>query len=327
MNENNRLTNNLPWVEKYRPSNLANVLSQPHVTETLKKFIENKRLPHMIFYGPAGTGKTSSIVSCAKEIYGKDYDMMVLELNASDDRGINTVREQVKDFSSNCQFFTKGIMLVILDEADAMTFDAQFALRRIIENYSNNVRFCLICNYISKIIIPVQSRCVLFRFYPLNNDIINDKLLKICKNEKIRSNKAGIQTITQLCKGDLRVGINLLQSIYLAKGKLATDAVYSFSGLPTPKESKKLTNSIIKNRSFKKNSKIIEALIHNGVSLHKILLTLTDDILHSKLNENNKMNILKKLGEIEKKINITNDEKPYINELSSIHILLDKVGF
>ena len=123
------MSNNLPWVEKYRPSSLNNILSQPHVTDTLRNFLNNKKLPHMIFYGPAGTGKTSSIVSCAKEIYGENYNMMVLELNASNDRGINTVRQQVKDFASNCQFFVKGVMLVILDEADAMTYDAQFALR------------------------------------------------------------------------------------------------------------------------------------------------------------------------------------------------------
>ena len=315
--------NNLPWVEKYRPSDLSNILSQPHVTDTLKKFIENKRLPHMIFYGPAGTGKTSSIVSCAKEIYGKDYDVMVLELNASDDRGINTVREQVKDFSSNCQFFSKGVMLVILDEADAMTYDAQFALRRIIENYSSNVRFCLICNYISKIIPPVQSRCVLFRFYPLISSIIYDKLFKICKNEKIRSNKAGIETITRLCKGDLRVGINLLQSIYLAKGKLATESVYAFSGLPSPKQSKQLTNAIIKDKQFSKNNKIIQTMIKNGISLQQILLTLCDNIKQCNLNEKYKMLLMEKLGNIENKLNITNDEKPYINELSAIHILLN----
>ena len=322
---NSKSINNLPWVEKYRPTQLSNVLSQPHVTETLKKFIENKRLPHMIFYGPAGTGKTSSIVSCAKEIYGKDYDMMVLELNASDDRGINTVREQVKDFASNCQFFSKGIMLVILDEADAMTYDAQFALRRIIENYSNNVRFCLICNYISKIIPPVQSRCVLFRFYPLESSIIYNKLLEVCKNEKIRSNKAGIKTITKLCKGDMRVGINLLQSIYLAKGKLATNAVYEFSGLPTPKENKELTNCILKKKKFMKNNFLIENLIKKGISLNQILLTLGDFVIESQLNEEQKMRLINKLGDIEKKLNITNDEKPYINELSAIHILLNKI--
>ena len=317
------MINNLPWVEKYRPSDLKNVLSQPHVTNTLEKFIQDDRLPHMIFYGPAGTGKTSSIVSCAKEIYGEDYDMMVLELNASDDRGINTVREQVKDFSSNSQFFCKGIMLVILDEADAMTYDAQFALRRIIENYSNNVRFCLICNYISKIIPPVQSRCVLFRFYPLQSKIIQDKLTCICKKEKIRSNKIGIQTITNLCNGDLRVGINLLQSIYLAKGKLATNAVYEFSGLPTPKESKNLTTYIVKKKKFLEINKYINSLISKGISLHQILLTFCDYIISSKINQKIKMKLIKKLGDIEKKLNITNDEKPYINELSAIHILLE----
>jgi len=322
---NNKLSNNLPWVEKYRPSKLSNVLSQPHVTETLQKFIENERLPHMIFYGPAGTGKTSSIVSFAKEIYGKDYDMMVLELNASDDRGINTVREQVKDFSSNCQFFSKGIMLVILDEADAMTYDAQFALRRIIENYSDNVRFCLICNYISKIIPPVQSRCVLFRFYPLKSQIINNKLLEVCKKEKIRSNKGGVETITKLCKGDMRVGINLLQSIYLAKGKLAKNAVYEFSGLPTPKENKQLTTCIMKNQNFLKNNKYIETLIKKGISLNQILLTFCDFVIESKINDDIKMKLINKLGDIEKKLNITNDEKPYINELSAIHILLNKI--
>ena len=318
------MSNNLPWVEKYRPSSLNNILSQPHVTDTLRNFLNNKKLPHMIFYGPAGTGKTSSIVSCAKEIYGENYNMMVLELNASNDRGINTVRQQVKDFASNCQFFVKGVMLVILDEADAMTYDAQFALRRIIENYSNNVRFCLICNYISKIIHAIQSRCILFRFYPLENNIINDKLLDICKSEKIRTNAKGVQTITELCHGDLRVAINLLQSIYLAKGRLDVKSVYLFSGLPTPTESNKLLNSILNKKSFFKNLKIIDNLILNGISLNHIINILGENIINKELDNKDKMNLISKLADIQKKLTITNDEKPYINELASLHNILRK---
>lgn len=159
MSENKKA--NLPWVEKYRPNALKELISHEDIIRTIRKFISQDKLPHLLFYGPPGTGKTSTILACAKEIYKtKEFNSMVLELNASDDRGIGVVRGQILSFASTRTIFNSGYKLVILDEADSMTNDAQNALRRIIEKFTDNVRFCLICNYLSKIIPAIQSRCV-----------------------------------------------------------------------------------------------------------------------------------------------------------------------
>eukprot|EP00349_Pseudokeronopsis_sp_Brazil_P003109 CAMPEP_0202957702 /NCGR_PEP_ID=MMETSP1396-20130829/2088_1 /ASSEMBLY_ACC=CAM_ASM_000872 /TAXON_ID= /ORGANISM="Pseudokeronopsis sp., Strain Brazil" /LENGTH=158 /DNA_ID=CAMNT_0049675341 /DNA_START=6 /DNA_END=482 /DNA_ORIENTATION=+ len=143
----------LPFVEKYRPDDLSQIISHHDIVETIQKFIKERKMPHLLFHGPPGTGKTSCIQAIAKHLYGaQNYKNMILELNASDDRGINVVRDQIKSFCSTQQLMSKGIKLVILDECDSMTNQAQMALRRIVEKYTKNTRFCLICNYISKII-------------------------------------------------------------------------------------------------------------------------------------------------------------------------------
>lgn len=142
----------MPFVEKYRPEDLSRIISHIDIVKTIRKFIEGKKLPHLLFHGPPGTGKTSCMIAIAKELYGPSYRNMTLELNASDDRGINVVRDQIKSFCSTQQLMSTGMKLVILDECDSMTNPAQFALRRIVEKYSKNTRFCFICNYVSKII-------------------------------------------------------------------------------------------------------------------------------------------------------------------------------
>jgi replication factor C subunit 3/5 len=168
----------VPFVEKYRPENLDRIISHVEIVKTSKylkllthlvvrKFIESKKLPHLLFHGPPGTGKTSCMIAIAKELYGSQYRNMTLELNASDDRGIGVVRDQIKSFCSTQQLMSKGMKLVILDESDSMTGPAQFALRRIVEKYSKTTRFCFICNFVSKIIPALQSRCTRFRFGPL----------------------------------------------------------------------------------------------------------------------------------------------------------------
>ncbi|GMI10300.1 hypothetical protein TrRE_jg11793 [Triparma retinervis] len=154
----------LPWVEKYRPSSLTDLVAHEEIISVLTKLIESDKLPHLLLYGPPGTGKTSTIIAMAKKMYGeKKYKGMVLELNASDERGIDVVRNQIREFAGTRQLFSSGTKLILLDECDAMTSDAQFALRRIIEKYSTSTRFCLICNYVSKIIPALQSRCTRFR--------------------------------------------------------------------------------------------------------------------------------------------------------------------
>ena len=177
---------NLPWVEKYRPAALQELISHEDIIKTIRRFISEEKLPHLLFYGPPGTGKTSTILACAKELYSaKEFNSMVLELNASDDRGINVVRGQILNFASTRTIFNSGFKLVILDEADAMTQDAQNALRRIIEKFTDNVRFCLICNYLSKIIPALQSRCTRFRFGPLDPEQIMPRLVHVCEQESV----------------------------------------------------------------------------------------------------------------------------------------------
>jgi replication factor C subunit 3/5 len=206
-----------PWVEKYRPSKLDDVISQHLVIKTLKNFLKNKQLPHILLYGPPGTGKTSVITAYAKEFYKSQYDLMVMEVNASEERGIEVVRNRIIQFvtAKNLIFNEEYInthKLVILDEADAMTADAQAILRKVIEKYTNNARFCLICNYVKKIIPALQSRCVSFRFSPLNKEDILNKIKEISKEEDIKFTKDGTDTLIKRSGGDMRKIFNIMQS-------------------------------------------------------------------------------------------------------------------
>ncbi|ODV58279.1 replication factor C subunit 2 [Ascoidea rubescens DSM 1968] len=216
---------NIPWVEKYRPKNLNDIASQDHAIKVLKKSLLSANLPHMLFYGPPGTGKTSTILALAKELYGPNLiKSRVLELNASDERGISIVRNKVKTFSrlmvSNPtaddlkNYPCPPYKIIILDEADSMTSDAQSALRRTMETYSNVTRFCLICNYITRIIDPLASRCSKFRFKSLDNANAITRLTYIVENEKIllKDNQAVLNEILSISNGDLRKAITFLQS-------------------------------------------------------------------------------------------------------------------
>ena len=182
----------IPWIEKYRPSKLSNIVSQNNIINILKIYLKNKTIPHLLFYGPPGTGKTSVILSYAKELYKDKYPYMVMELNASDERGIEVVRNRIKQFVMSDNVFydiknkkSKIFKLVILDETDAMTDDAQAILRHIVERYTDNARFCLICNYIKKINPALLSRCTSFRFSPIGSEEMKKKLIKIIKKEEI----------------------------------------------------------------------------------------------------------------------------------------------
>lgn len=207
----------LPWVEKYRPGKLSDLISHDEIIATINKFMNENQLPHLLFYGPPGTGKTSTILACAKQLYSPgQFKSMVLELNASDDRGINIVREQILNFASTRTIFNDKFKLIILDEADAMTNDAQNALRRIIEKYTENVRFCIICNYLSKIIPALQSRCTRFRFAPVLPAQIMPRLKHIIEAEQLKVDEDGLKAIIQLSKGDMRKVLNILQSTWIA---------------------------------------------------------------------------------------------------------------
>mmetsp|Transcript_19208 Transcript_19208/g.39523 ORF Transcript_19208/g.39523 Transcript_19208/m.39523 type:complete len:355 (+) Transcript_19208:20-1084(+) len=228
----------MPWVEKYRPAKLEDLVAHEDIVSILTKLIDNDNLPHLLLYGPPGTGKTSTIVAAAKRMYGSTaaYSSMALELNASDSRGIDVVRNEIKEFAGTRQLFHKGIKLIILDEADAMTSDAQFALRRVIEKHTKNARFCLICNYVSKIIPALQSRCTRFRFAPLKQEQIRSRLLEVADAEKVNYTGDGIQAILMLSGGDMRRVLNLLQSTAMSSEVVNEKNVFLTSGAPLPED-------------------------------------------------------------------------------------------
>lgn len=328
--------NVLPWVEKYRPKNLDEIISHKDSISTLKTLIKNKCLPHLLFYGPPGTGKTSCIMACAKELYGKYYPYMVMELNASDDRGIEVVRNKIKQFvTSENVFFginpndRKNIFkLVILDEADAMTADAQAILRKVVEKYTYNTRFCLICNYIQNINLALQSRCTRFRFSPMTRKDVEIKIDEISNAEKIKVDKSGIDTIIKISNGDMRKVINILQSTSMISPIVSENTVNKCLGYPTRNAINSIYESLL-NDDFKTiYNNILKIKTDYSISLNDIILELHDILVNSitnqtftKLNENQILNILSRLRQIEINQATTTNENIQLGALIGIYKL------
>ncbi|KAK1512867.1 replication factor C [Colletotrichum tamarilloi] len=224
-----------PWVEKYRPKTLSDVTAQDHTVTVLQRTLQASNLPHMLFYGPPGTGKTSTVLALAKELYGPEMiKSRVLELNASDERGISIVREKVKDFARmqltnptneyKKRYPCPPFKIIILDEADSMTQDAQSALRRTMETYSKITRFCLICNYVTRIIDPLASRCSKFRFKSLDQTNTKKRLEDISESEGVQLEEGAVDALIKCSEGDLRKAITFLQSAARLVGAGEKDA-------------------------------------------------------------------------------------------------------
>lgn len=324
---------NQPWTEKYRPSKIDDIVDHDDIKRSLKNFIESKSLPHLLLYGPPGSGKTSTIMCCANELYGDYVNCMILRLNASNERGIETVRTTIKQFvNSQSNYFVPDkyrniFKIVILDEIDAMTIEAQGMLRQTIEKHSDSTRFCLICNDVDKINIALQSRCAMFRFAPLKKKNMQLRLQNISKIESVSIDLSAIQSIVNISRGDMRSAINILQQLSLSGADKITDkSVYKFSGHAMTSvitnifdELMKLTKS---NKKYMLNdivSRITKIVTNYNLTIYNLLDELKKIVICTKnLSEEKKLYVLDVLAESEKFDAVNIDHKFIIMYISGV---------
>jgi replication factor C small subunit len=312
------------WTEKYRPKTLDEVIGQQQIVEKLKAFVRNKNIPHLLFAGPAGTGKTTCAIAVAKELYGADWNKNMIELNASDERGIDTIRVKVKDFARTRPMPGTPFKMIMLDEADALTKDAQHALRRTMENYANTCRFILNCNYSSKIILPIQSRCALFRFKPLNSDDVKKYIEKIVKAEKLKINPKAIDAVYDSSGGDLRMVTNILQSCASLGKDINEEMVYSVAGVAKPKEMEAILKLALDGRISEAKTKILSTMLNYGLSGLDTIKIMNKHVWDMDIPDSQKIWLIDRIGEYEFRIVEGADEFLQIESLLAQFALAKK---
>ncbi len=287
----------LPWTEKYRPKKLDEIVGQKEIVKSLKKFVEAKNMPNLLFSGSPGIGKTTAALALAHEFYGENLRGNFLELNASDERGIDVVRGKIKDFARTISMSKVPFKIIFLDEADALTADAQNALRRTMEMYSEVTRFILSCNYSSKIIPPIQSRTAVFRFLPLEKEEVFKMLENIAKNEKLEVEEEAYEAIFYVSEGDMRKAINVLQGAAIYSKKITKENIFKISSRAEPKEVKEMMEMAIKGDFLNARKKLNSLIIHYGLSGEDVVLQMYKEVNNLDIKEKEKIKIIEKIGE------------------------------
>ena len=286
------------WIEKYRPKTLDEVSGQKEIVERLKTYAAAKSLPHLLFTGTAGVGKTTCAVALARELFGDTWSMNFRELNASDERGIDVVRTQIKQFARTSPLGDAEFKVLFLDEADALTNDAQAALRRTMENYAETCRFILSCNYSSKIIDPIQSRCAIYRFRPLTEEAVREEMDRIAKAEGLVIEEDAYQAITYVAQGDMRKAINALQGAAIVADSVTAQNVYAVTSTAKPEEIALLV-SLCKEGDFETSERMLHMLMYDkGIAPNELLNQLYRAVSSStELDRNVKTDLIDAIGE------------------------------
>ncbi len=303
------------WTEKYRPKTLAAMVNQKEIVERLKNFVKSRNVPHCIFAGPPGTGKTTAALCLARDLYGGAYRDRIMELNASDARGINVVRETVKTFARVRSIGEISFKMMVLDEADNMTSDAQQALRRTMERYTETCRFVLIANYSGKIIEPIQSRCAPFRFSYLPREEQDEFLRLIAQEEGVKLLGEGLDAIFEVCGGDLRRAINNLQAASSLNRPIDAQIIYSIAGRAHPEDVRKMIQTAFDGDFLDSRKQLRNMIQKYGVAGSDIIRQIHTEIFRGTLPEQSKIRLADIIGEIDYRLVEGSNEEVQLSAL------------
>lgn len=312
------------WAEKYRPNDFNAVVGQEEIVRRLKAFVEQKNMPHLLFVGSAGTGKTTLALIIVKKLFGKNWRENYLELNASDERGINVIRQKVKDFARTKAIGNVPFKIVFLDEADALTREAQQALRRTMENFTMTCRFILSCNYSSKIIDPIQSRTSIFRFRSFTFNDLKKIIERIAKNEKIKISDNTIKAIFELSGGDARRAINLLQTASSISKDINEETIYETTAQAKPKEVLEIISDALNGNFIGARAKLMNILIQQGVYALDLIKSIQKEIVDLNIPQEKKVKLLERIAETEFRIAEGADELIQLEGLLAFIIAISK---
>ncbi len=287
----------IPWTEKYRPSKLDEVIGQQQIVSRIRSFVKNHNFPNMIFAGPAGIGKTTCAIAMARELYGDEMGFAFKELNASDARGIDVIRGEVKEFAKTISISKVPVKIIFLDEADALTSEAQHALRRTMEQFSSETRFILSANYASKIIEPIQSRCVVFRFKHLTEDDMAAYIKRIADAEKLSIDQKAVDALVYVGDGDMRKLTNTMQSVAMENSHITESAVYEIAARARPKDISTMLMYAVRGDFEKSRIELNGLFLKQGLNGEDILTQCYKEVQIMQIDERKKLDIIMGIGE------------------------------
>jgi replication factor C small subunit len=311
------------WTEKYRPETFSEVKGQKDIVKRIKAFVENKNMPHVLFAGPAGIGKTTLSLVIVRQLYGPSWRENFLELNASDERGIDVVRVKVKEFARTKAIGNVPFKIIYLDECDALTREAQQALRRTMENYTQTCRFILSCNYSSKIIEPIQSRCAVFRFKPLDKSELYEIIENISEREKLKIDEKAKEALVLVSEGDCRKLENIMQACAVMSTKVTEEIVFEVAAYARPKEILDVLELTLKQDFPKARTKLLDTMLNYGQSGIDVIKQIQKEIWALKVDAHKKLEMIKECGETEFRLVEGSDEYIQLESLLAKFVLIN----